>query len=97
MLNTNEATTLTTIATKSEISVEDLIKQVQDEVGYTVRPKSNEPGVYITKTKPGKFVVQFRKAGDTKRKSVGSFDNKAEAENVKALIIKRMADYDSVV
>ena len=97
MLNTNEATTLTTIATKSEISVDDLILLVQADVGYTRKSKSDDPGVYITKTKSDKFVVQFRKAGDTKRKSVGSFDTKADAEKVKAVVLQRLTEYDKVV
>ena len=97
MLNASEVTTLNTIATKGEISVDDLIKLVQADVGYTLKSKSNDPGVYITKNKTGKFVVQFRKAGDTKRKSVGSFATAAEAENVKAVVLRRLAEYDSVV
>ena len=97
MLNTNEATTLTTIATKSEISVDDLILLVQADVGYTRKSKSDDPGVYITKTKSDKFVVQFRKAGGTKRKSVGSFATAAEAEKVKAVVLQRLTEYDKVV
>ena len=97
MSNATEVTTLNTIATKGEISVDDLIKLVQDEVGYTRKPNSTDPGVYITKTKSDKFVVQFRKAGDTKRKSVGSFATKADAEKVKAVVLQRLTEYDSVV
>ena len=97
MLNPNQEPTIESIATKGQISVDDLIKLVQADVGYTLKSKSNDPGVYITKNKTGKFVVQFRKAGDTKRKSVGSFDTKADAEKVKAVVLQRLTEYDSVV
>lgn len=97
MSNLNEVTTLNTIATKGEISVDDLIKLVQDEVGYTRKPKSNDPGVYITKTKSDKFVVQFRRAGDTKRKSGGTFDSEAEAKTFKTVLLQRLTEYDRVV
>ena len=97
MLNTSDATTLTTIATKVDISVDDLIKLVQADVGYTRKSTSTDPGVYITKNKTGKYVVQFRKAGDTKRKSVGSFDTEAEADTAKAAVLQRLTEYDKVV